>query len=258
MCLVGGLLAAGCASRASVRQVNTEVMTVKNQLEELRRLQEGTGRELGRTVGELRGLEQSATRIAQEAKEMGLHVARFEARLADAEGALRGVRRSVDELAQRVTILASTPPVERERREPQAGSAEQAYTSALNNYRTRELGQAVLEFMDFISKFPKHQLAANAQYWIGEAYYAQRDYQQALIEFQKMIEQYAKGDKVPDALLKIGLCYRALHDPGRAQETWQRLLQDYPGSEAARKARSFMQARTHSDGVGTRPTRRMP
>jgi tol-pal system protein YbgF len=255
MCLVGALLVAGCASRASVRQVNTEVMTVKNQLEELRRLQEGTGRELGRTVGELRGLEQSATRIAQEAKEVGLHVARFEARLADAEGALRGVRRSVDELAQRVTILASTPPpappVERERREPQAGSAEQAYTSALNNYRARELGQAVLEFMDFISKFPKHQLAANAQYWIGEAYYAQRDYQQALIEFQKMIEQYAKGNKVPDALLKIGLCYRALHDPGRAQETWQQLLQDYPGSEAARKARSFMQARAT-------PTRRMP
>lgn len=256
ICLAGAVVMSGCATRASVREARTEFSAVKDQLEEIRKVQDETTRELGRTVGELRALQQSVAKNAEETKGVGLRAARFETRLADAEGVLKEVRRSVDDLAQRVATLASAPPPEpppapRERREPQAGSPEQAYASALNNYRTRELGQAVLEFMDFIAKYPKHQLTANAQYWIGEAYYAQRDYQQALVEFQKMVAQYAKGSKAPDALLKIGLCYRALYDPARAQEIWAQLLQEHPGSEAARKARSFMQARATS-------TRRTP
>ena len=46
----------------------------------------------------------------------------------------------------------------------------------------------MLDFIDFIAKYPKHPLAANAQYWIGEAYWAQRDYRQALVEFEKVFE----------------------------------------------------------------------
>jgi tol-pal system protein YbgF len=231
--------------------VGEEVAAVRGQVEELRKAQEGFSQELARTIGDFKALDRSAARTAEEARGMSQQVARLETRLADNERAIKEVRSSVDELARRVTTLASVsppapPPAPRERREPQTGSAEQIYTSALNNYRARELGQAVLEFMDFIAKFPRHQLAANAQYWIGEAYYAQRDYRQALAEFQKMVEQHSKGGKVPDALLKIGLSYRALHEPGRAQETWQQLIQDYPESEAAKKARLFIQARAKS------------
>ena len=68
------------------------------------------------------------------------------------------------------------------------GNPEQEYAAALATFRAREHGQAVLDFLDFIAKYPKHPLAANAQYWIGEAYYAQRDYRQALVEFEKVFE----------------------------------------------------------------------
>ena len=53
--------------------------------------------------------------------------------------------------------------------------AEQAYAAALNAFRAREHGQAVLDFLDFIAKYPDHALAPSAQYWIGEAYYPRSD-----------------------------------------------------------------------------------
>ena len=122
------------------------------------------------------------------------------------------------------------------------GNPEQEYAAALATYRAREHGQAVIDFMDFIAKYPKHPLAANAQYWIGEAYWAQRDYRQALIEFEKVFERGPA--KAPDALLKIGLCHLRLNDLARAQQAWQRVVNEYPKSEPAAMARSLIA--THS------------
>jgi tol-pal system protein YbgF len=119
-----------------------------------------------------------------------------------------------------------------------AGNPEQEYNAALATYRSREHGQAVLDFIDFIAKHPKHQLAGNAQYWIGEAYWAQRDYRQALVEFEK-VSEYGPG-KAPDALVKIGLCHARLRDAARAEQAWQRVIREYPKSEAAGLARSLL------------------
>src|SRR2546422_7060560 len=50
-----------------------------------------------------------------------------------------------------------------------------------------------------LARYPKHPLAGNAQYWIGEAYYVQHDYPQALVEFQKVLDH--GGLKMPEALV---------------------------------------------------------
>jgi len=122
------------------------------------------------------------------------------------------------------------------------GNPEQEYAAALATYRAREHGQAVIDFLDFIAKYPKHPLAGNAQYWIGEAYWAQRDYRQALVEFEKVFD-HGPG-KAPDAQLKIGLCYLRLGDVQRAQQAWQRVVNEYPKSESAAMAKSLLA--THS------------
>jgi tol-pal system protein YbgF len=134
------------------------------------------------------------------------------------------------------TVSPARPPVKA------GGNPEQDYAAALATYRAREHGQAVLDFIDFIAKYPKHPLAANAQYWIGEAYWAQRDYRQALVEFEKVSERGPA--KAPDALLKIGLCYLRLGDVPRAQQAWHRVVNEYPKSEPAAMARSLIA--THS------------
>jgi tol-pal system protein YbgF len=125
-----------------------------------------------------------------------------------------------------------------------SGNPEQEYSAALATFRSREHGQAVLDFIDFIAKYPKHSLAGNAQYWIGEAYWAQRDYRQALVEFEK-VSEYGPG-KAPDALVKIGLCHARLRDASRAEQAWQRVIREYPKSEAAGLAQSLLRTNAAS------------
>src|SRR5262249_44488789 len=121
---------------------------------------------------------------------------------------------------------------------PAPKNPEQEYAAALATYRAREHGQAVIDFKDFIAQYPKHPLAGNAQYWIGEAYWAQRDYRQALIEFEKGFEHGQA--KAPDPLLKIGRCHLRLNDGPPAQPAWQRAVNDYPKSDPATLARSLI------------------
>jgi tol-pal system protein YbgF len=138
----------------------------------------------------------------------------------------------------------ATPPVTEKPRDtpiPRAVSPEAAYNAALATFRLGEHGQAVLDFLDFIARHPRHPLVANAHYWIGEAYYVQRDYRQALVEFQKVLDVTPGSHKVPDALLKIGLSHRGLRQDKQARTAWQRVVREFPKSEPAIKARALLQ-----------------
>ena len=241
------LALAGCASRGSLAELRGQVVALGGQLEELQKVQETSARELAKTVADLKGLDTQAATLAQAEKGTAEKMERVETRLTEANQALQGIRASLDGVSQELVRRATAPsppnkPSAEERR-PRSGPAEQLYAAAVSSFRAREDGQAVLEFTDFIARYPQHALVANAQFWIGEAYYRQYDYPQALSEYQKVVELDGKGSKAADALLKIGLCYRALNQPDRARDAWQQLVQMFPDSDGARQARSLIQTR---------------
>ena len=92
-------------------------------------------------------------------------------------------------------------------------------------------------FADFVAAHPRSDLADNAMYWKGEAYYDQGHYSDALATFTAVIEQYAGGNKASDALLKVGLCYAQLGDLENARDVLHRLIAAYPGASASDVAR---------------------
>ncbi len=96
---------------------------------------------------------------------------------------------------------------------------------------------AAAGFREFIRQFPDHSLADNAQYWIGEAFYAREKFSEALAEFQKVVAQYPNQDKVPAALYKMGLCHSRLGDKSQAAESWRQLVTKYPRSNEAALAK---------------------
>jgi len=253
---LGLLLLSGCTSGSAVQQVNSELGSLRTRVEELRRSQETTVRELARTVSELKDLQSAIAKVQRSVEDPSRQLAVISGRIEETENKLKSLRESLEELKQELAKrAASSPAVPETVREPVSErpairstdtdqrSPEQMYQSALSTYRSRELGQAVLDFTELIARHPKHPVAGNAQFWIGEAYYSQRDYRQALVEYQKGIRQFPRGEKVPDALLKVGLCYRALREPGQAQEAWERLMREFPGSESAKRARVLLTSR---------------
>ena len=116
-------------------------------------------------------------------------------------------------------------------------TAKAQYDAAMGLLRQGEHEAAAAAFSDFVATHPRSDLADNAMYWKGEAYYDQGHYADALATFTAVIEQYAGGNKASDALLKVGLCYAKLGDLDNARDVLNRLIEAYPGASASDVAR---------------------
>jgi len=144
------------------------------------------------------------------------------------------VTRRVPQLSA-ISARAATRSKTRDREPPtdRGGDAANDYRAAVELVKTGKLDDALAALRAFIGKYPRHDYADNAQYWIGEAYYAEKDFARGLVEFRKVIEVYPRGNKVPDALLKVGYCYRALGQADKARAMLEQVVTLYPKSEPA-------------------------
>ncbi len=70
-------------------------------------------------------------------------------------------------------------------------------------------------FKDFLTKYPDHNLAGNAQYKLGETYYAQQQYEEAAKSYLHGYKQFPKSRRAPDSMLKLGL---AMNRMGQNQQ----------------------------------------
>ncbi|MFC1528399.1 tol-pal system protein YbgF [Candidatus Latescibacterota bacterium] len=111
------------------------------------------------------------------------------------------------------------------------------YNYALEDIQNEMYQLAESRFLSFLMQFPKHELAGNAQYWLGEAVYGQEKYKLAINEFEKVLKNYKKSIKVPAAFLKIGFAQFELGTTKTAIQTLNRLIKSYPKSQEAQLAR---------------------
>jgi tol-pal system protein YbgF len=118
------------------------------------------------------------------------------------------------------------------------GSPTELYLKAFADYAAGRYQPAIKGFDAFIDNYPGNDYAGNAQYWLGECYYALEDYQQAATEFEKAAYQYPESGKAPEALLKMVPALRRLNQFEQARDALQLLLRRYPDSPAAARAKA--------------------
>ncbi|MBS1140071.1 MAG: hypothetical protein H6R13_1524 [Proteobacteria bacterium] len=113
----------------------------------------------------------------------------------------------------------------------------QEYESALNQFKAGKYKDAAAGFGAFVQKYPDSSLAPNAQYWLGNAWYAQRDCKRA-IEAQSLVTtKYAESAKAPDAWLAISTCQQEMGNPTGAKRSLETVIAKYPSAPAADTAR---------------------
>jgi len=251
------VVAGGCATRGSVRQGQDDLQERRSELNTLRDAHDQHARDTTRALDQLRTMDDRMRALATVVGDTAETLRRLNERITVPDARTREARgepaprpvappppsEPARESAPRASLARETPgrenPGTRETA-PRTEASDAAYQAALTTFRSREYGQAVLEFLDFLSNYPKHPLAGKAQFWIGEAYYIQRDWRQALVEYEKVLALDGRSGTMPEALLKIGLCYQNLREPVRAQQSWRRVVADHPDSDAAQKARGLL------------------
>ena len=141
------------------------------------------------------------------------------------------VTHRVPPISARAAVRGKTrdhePPGER------GGTAGGDYRAAVELVKAGSYADALAALRAFVQRYPRHDYADNAQYWIGEVFYAQKDYVRALAEFRRVVEVYPRGNKVPDALLKVGYCYQAIGQGEKARAVLEQVVNLYPKSEPA-------------------------
>lgn len=116
-----------------------------------------------------------------------------------------------------------------------------AYEAALNQFKLGNYPLAISAFEGFLVTYPSSSLAPSAQYWIGNAYYAQRDYKKAIASQEKLLSAWPDSSKAPDGMLNIASSQEATGDRRGARKTLEDLLTKYPDSPAAASAKQRLQ-----------------
>ncbi len=106
----------------------------------------------------------------------------------------------------------------------------------------KEPKDSIPMFRTFLKDYPSSSLAPSAQYWIGEALYADKDFKGAIEEFLTVLKDHKGSDKAPDAALKLGYSFYELGEWEKARKTLEDVISFFPdNAETAQKAKDRLE-----------------
>jgi tol-pal system protein YbgF len=118
------------------------------------------------------------------------------------------------------------------------GSAQDQYNRAFGSLTQADYAGAEQGFKSFLQRYPNDPLAGNAQYWLGESYYARKDYNNAAASFAEGYRKYPQSGKGADSLLKLGMSLGSVQQKKEACLTYNQLAKDFPNASKNIKDRA--------------------
>lgn len=109
-----------------------------------------------------------------------------------------------------------------------SGGEEDVYQIAYSHVLAGDYGQAETEFRAYIADYPQGKKIADANFWLGEAYYSQGKYNDAAKTFLKAHQTYGTSAKAPEMLLKLAMSLAALDNKETACVTLSEVTKRYP------------------------------
>jgi TolA-binding protein len=123
------------------------------------------------------------------------------------------------------------------------------FDTAMADYAAGQFTLAVTGFEAFLRTFPRSEMADDAQFQIGESYFALNRWTDAIAAYNAVTQNYPMGDKVSQAFYKRGLAQERLGQIDAARESWNNVLQRTQESDPVHTL-----AQQNLDRVARRPT----
>jgi len=198
------------------------------------------------------GLEEMGHRFEQMNRELQLFKADMDLRLQDAQGGGSASGTATASGGEEVAAgsgpasaegtLGATPAVSTPATAVLPnGTPQVQYDFAIDLMKRGQYDQARTAFVEFLRLHPNDTLAGNAQYWLGETYYAQNRHKEAGDAFLTGYTTYSSSNKAPDSLLKLGMSLAALGNKDAACTVWSELGSRFPQASPAVVARNKLE-----------------
>lgn len=231
---------AGClATQQNVRDLQAQLDQIRSQQEQmLREFREQNDRMLDslsrqgtRTRGDL------ANRILQMERQL-VQIQELTGQSQQAVSQLRQQLRERERQQEQARAQADTtgggesaPPT------PDASEAEEVYNEALAAFRRGSHATAREGFEEFLRAAPRHRLAADAQFHVGETYAQTRNPQQAIDAWDRVVEQFPASPRAAAALFRAGQVELGRNRRDEARARFNQVVRAYPRSPEATRAR---------------------
>lgn len=101
------------------------------------------------------------------------------------------------------------------------------YDHAFSLMSNNDLNGAKAAFKFFVTKYPHDDLAGTANFYWGDAYYAQQKYEKAAKRFLLGYQHYKNSEKAPDMLLKLAMSLDQIGEKTKACTTLKKLKSEY-------------------------------
>lgn len=105
------------------------------------------------------------------------------------------------------------------------------YNAALADHRSGKEDLATQEFSDYLQYFGTTELAANAQYYLGEISFQKQDFNGALNNFNLVLDKYPENPKRADAMYMVGHALLKQGQRNSAYQQFKKLAQTYPNRQ---------------------------
>ncbi len=183
-----------------------------------------------------------------------------QARMAALENEIKELKTKISTLSAQIKEAAGAPdnakqpgaPVP-ETKSPETADSDnpqKIYDDAQIDFKEKRYTEARQKFEQFAKDFPKHTLAPNALFWIGEAYYAEKRYDDAILAYESLLKKYPSHDKVKGAMLKQAYAFIELGDKKTGKVILERLIEKYPQSTEAVVAEKKIAELLYKNGAG--------
>ncbi len=239
----------GCATRSDYermrrdqREMSARIADIQANMDTIRRQVSASGEDdsTARALAEVESMEKRIG--ALEASLQGFAASRVSAPVGETTeggGTVSGLPGGVPR------TQAARLAWDREAASLQSGGADPNYARGLQLYREGQTEAAVRTLREFVNSNPKSDLADNAQFWLGEAYYSRGDYNRSIIELNEVLLKYPQGDQIPGALLALATAFANSGDKIDARLILQKLISDHPDTQEAKIGRDQLAALTN-------------
>lgn len=234
------LLAEVDGLKSQVQRLTAEVEDLSLQL---RALSEGDGSGGATTLPELsKRIQTVEGNMRQMASQLGVEVAGTQ------QGQPGQTGPGVDEQARQASAAPGAPAAPAAQPHAKtdvpaathADPAEAIYAKGMQAFQARDYDKAIGLWGDVAKSYPKHDLAPNASFWLGEAYYQKGDWGQAVLNYNNVVEKFPKSNKTPSAMLKMGMAFQKLNKKDAARLMFQDLIKKFPESAEAKRAKALL------------------
>lgn len=256
--LLPAVASAGCATRGDVAELRT---SVNARLDSVRAGQDSLRAEMARVREALLAAEERQTGLTRtRTTELERRIEGLGEQLSQLTALTAQLRQWLREEIRQVARTPPSPPPGANEAGADTASADTVagaagvdsaefssadpgplYQAGLQQFRRGAVETARQAFEEFLQRFPQHELAPDAQFYLAESYSEGGDANRALEEYARVLELYPDSPRAATALYRRG---RILLERGNVEDArlaFERVIRGYPDSPEADLAQEQLQ-----------------